>query len=254
MLPLIHIIIADEDQDFVNNLRSLLTFERGFVIDKVCSTGVGLLELLHEHHPDLLVLDYAIGGVNVLTLLHDINKMPTDMRPSIFVNSPFISSYTAAECERLGVKFLLREPIDPYHLVDLFRRYSTPHFTPMNPSSPDQLSSHIAQLLNTLHVPPHLKGHRYLIDAVLLTIEDRSCADAVTKELYPLIAKKYHVKWESVERNIRNAVELAWERSGGYFPGFTAKTRPANREFIITVADHIVLSSHTSGIVLPKAQ
>ena len=252
MLPLIHIVIADEDQDFVNNLRTLLTFDHGFVVDKVCSSGIGLTNILNQYHPDLLVLDYAIGGVNVLTLLHDISQMPNDVRPAVFVNSPFISSYIAAECERLGVKFLLREPIDPHHLVDLFRRYSTPHSSVTVPMQ-NELSLHIAQFLNSLHVPPHLKGYRYLIEAVVLTIEDRSSADAVTKELYPIIAKKHHVKWESVERNIRNAVELAWQRSGEYFPGFTAKTRPANREFIITVADRIMLSTHNSDSASPKA-
>ena len=87
-------------------------------------------------------------------------------------------------------------------------------------------------------------GYRYVRDGILMTLEDPASADSVTKLLYPAIAKKHRVTWTSVERDIRNAVTLAWKRSGGHFPGFSATRRPTNREFILTIADHIRFELH----------
>ena len=77
-----------------------------------------------------------------------------------------------------------------------------------------------------------------------MTLEDPSVADSVTNILYPAVARKYHTTWTSVERDIRNAVEIAWKRSGGRMAGFSSMRRPPNRELILTIADRVRYELH----------
>lgn len=243
MSPLTHILIADEDILFINKLTEQLTQERGFCVDAAITSGNGMMELLHEKHPDIVVIDFTLPGVSSLALLRDIQLLPADIKPCVFVVSSFASEQTITECERLGAAFFLRKPIDIPSILELFVRYGTSSCASNLPKQPDSFLK-VSQLLNNLLLPPHLKGYVYVRDAIMLTLSNRSAAEQITKELYPTIAKKYGVSWNSVERDIRHVISTGWLRCGGSFPGFRSKTRPKNREFIITISEYIQFSMH----------
>lgn len=114
-----------------------------------------------------------------------------------------------------------------------------------------QLSTHelecrITELMLDLGIPAHLKGYRYLREAVLITQQDMEAVTGVTKLLYPSVARRYHTTESKVERAIRNAIEISWKRGRiqvwedifGY-SSLTGKQRPTNSEYIFRLADKI---------------
>lgn len=241
MIQITQVMIADEDAAFVQLLRRTLAGTDGFSVVHTCQSGEGLMEAIRTERPDILVLDLMLPGINALSILHTLSSFPAEQRPRIFVLSAFSSSDLCAECDRLGVNFFLRKPISVSALVDLIVRYGI--IQPTVPASPgvshNDLMRHIITLLSDMQFPAHVMGYGYIRDAISMTLEDPALADSVTKILYPAIAKHYRTTWTSVERDIRNAIDIAWRRCGGTFSGFHFSRRPANREFILTLADRV---------------
>lgn len=203
--------------------------------------------MILQEQPDTLLIDLMLPGGNALSVLKELKALPAEQCPVIFVISSFASSHTVAECDRLGVSFFLRKPIDLSSLVELIARYGS---VPRRFSADrQQLSAHdvsrrVTQIISSLHLPAHVAGYRYARECILMTLKDPSVADSVTKILYPAVARKYHTTWTSVERDIRNAVEIAWKRSGGRMAGFSSVRRPPNRELILTIADRVRYELH----------
>ena len=157
-----------------------------------------------------------------------------------------------------GAQLCLIKPIRPESLVahinDLLRtrdgRMSPPD-RDLSPSSPDRmedLESQVTQIIHQIGVPAHIKGYQYLRTAILLTIKDSDIINSVTKVLYPSVAKKYSTTTSRVERAIRHAIEVAWDRGdvdtlNAYF-GYTIQNnrgKPTNSEFIAMIADNLRL-------------
>jgi len=111
----------------------------------------------------------------------------------------------------------------------------------------------VTKIIHQMGVPAHIKGYQYLRDAIIAVIEEVSLLGAVTKELYPLIAKKYITTPSRVERAIRHAIELAWDRGNvdmmNRFFGYTInieRSKPTNSEFIAIVADKLRIGTKTN--------
>ena len=249
MLHTTQIMIADEDSFFVESICHTLHQSGNFSIRTTC-TGIDVRDCLYSHCPDVLLIDMMIPDINILTILNDLHVLPADQRPFIVVLSSFVSRETIAECTRLGINFFLRKPVDPEKLTDIILRYTT-HSPSDSACDKQEIMLHISKILNQLQFPTHTMGYRYIKDSVWSILEQPLLAESVTKQLYPFIAKQYQVTWTSLERDIRNAVSIAWERCGGHFSGFYFPKRPANREFIFTLAERVTFDLHldlSSGI------
>ena len=120
---------------------------------------------------------------------------------------------------------------------------------PVPDPAPD-LEAMVTDILHEIGVPAHIKGYQYLREAIIIAVQDMEVINAVTKVLYPEVAKRFHTTPSRVERAIRHAIEVAWDRGDletlqGYF-GYTvnsAKGKPTNSEFIAMIADRIRLQS-----------
>ncbi len=246
MIHITQIMIADSDTEFTHLLCQALRAVEGFAVSGIYQTATGLENIVLETNPDILLLDLMLP--DALTALREMSELSERQRPCIFALSSFVSTELSAECDRLGVNFFLRKPISISSLIDVLSRYgaearlSACH-TNDAPTEYDIIMQ-IRHLLGNLQFPAHVMGYRYLRDSILMTIEDPAVADSVTKHLYPAIAKKYGTTWTSVERDMRNAVSIAWERCGSGFPGYSFSRRPANRELILTLADRIRYELH----------
>ena len=237
MLYTTKVLIADEDTIFTQSLCQTLTKDGNFSVSAT-HTGNGLLEVVRNSCPDILILDFMLPNVNILNLLQELHDFSDEQRPCIFVLSAFASTEMTTECNRLGVNFFLRKPVSISGLAELIERYGIRISIPSKPTK-HEMMLHITDLLNHLQFPTHVMGYRYVRDSIYMALNEPSSVDSVTKILYPSIAKKYRANWTSVERDIRNAVSIAWNRSNSHFPGFNFSSRPANREFIFTLAERI---------------
>lgn len=246
MIHITQVMIADCDTAFTHALCTSLHAAESFVVLGTYETAENLADRVCELHPDLLLIDPMLP--DALTSLRELQQLSDRERPYIFVLSSFVSAELSAECDRLGVNFFLRKPVSVSSLIDILLRYgaasqlSVSHIQAV-PTEYDILLQ-IRQVLGELRFPAHVMGYRYLRDSILLTIKDPSVADSVTKILYPSIARKYRTTWTSVERDMRNAVAIAWKRCGGFFHGYSFSRRPANRELILTLAERIRYDMH----------
>lgn len=240
------VMIASEDSTFSQHLCAALTLSDGLSISGIYTSGTGLMDAICQKHPDVLLIDLMLPDVNALTILNELFHLPADQHPAIYVLSSFASPETVAECDRLGASFFLRKPVDISSLIDLMSRYGSPArcVRPSSGPSEHEIFMRITQILNSLQLPAHVAGYRFARECIFMTLKDPSMADSVTKILYPAVAKQYDTTWTSVERDIRNAIEIAWKRSDGNMPGFSTVRRPANREFILTIVDRVRFELH----------
>ena len=173
------------------------------------------------------------------------------------------------EAFQAGANYFLMKPFDKDILVNKIRRIgkrpvrpvpgkvleaplkaATPEEAAMNREEymKEHLETDITKMLHELGIPAHIKGYQYLREAILLAVDDMDVINAVTKVLYPEVARRFSTTPSRVERAIRHAIEVAWDRGDletlqKYF-GYTVsniKGKPTNSEFIAMIADRLQL-------------
>jgi two-component system response regulator (stage 0 sporulation protein A) len=249
----IKIIIADDNRNFCGMLQNCLQSQEGLNIVGVAYNGLEAMELIQTQEPDLIILDLVMPNLDGLGLLERINSRTTVARPKIIMLTAFGQESLTHQAMMLGVDYFILKPFD---LNVLSKRIHS--LTQDTPSVSSQFSSSIVTTVGNDHnlvlevttmmhqigIPAHVKGYQYVRDAILLVVEDVSLLGAVTKELYPNIAKKFDTIPSRVERGIRHAIELAWVRGQtdtlkrifGYSMNIE-RQKPTNSEFIAVLAD-----------------
>jgi len=241
----IRVVIADGDQEFRTALSGALQAEDGIEVVGTAASGTGALEQVRELAPDLLLTDLMLPELDGLSLLHRI--VDNGYKVGVFVISAFASDMAAAECSTLGVSHFLRKPVGPEGLAGGMARQTACVREPEMPAELD-LELRVTEVIHQVGVPAHIKGYQYLREAIIMAIRDMESVGAITKIMYPGIAKKFHTIASRVERAIRHAIEVAWDRGDietlqSYF-GYTVsgvKGKPTNSEFISMIADRLRL-------------
>lgn len=168
--------------------------------------------------------------------------------PAVFVLSAFSSTQVCAECASLGVDVFLRKPIAAEKVCARIRLWRSGRKRMAREENAVALEVRVTEVIHQVGVPAHIKGYQYLREAIMMAVEDIESVSAITKVLYPSIAKKFHTTSSRVERAIRHAIEVAWDRGDletlqSYF-GYTVsgvKGKPTNSEFISMIADRLRL-------------
>ena len=248
----IKVMIADASEDFRSLLSDTLGAEGDMEVVGTAADGAEALALLERETPDVLLLDLVlprIDGVELLRRLSERASQPVTMVLSAFYNQRMIS-----RCAELGAYYFIPKPCDIAALAEQIRRsvrdepaILPPAVTEARPAGPD-LETTVTEVIHEIGVPAHIKGYQYLREAIILTIGDMEVINAVTKVLYPAVAKKFDTTPSRVERAIRHAIEVAWDRGDletlQKFFGYTVsniKGKPTNSEFIAMIADHLSL-------------
>ena len=249
----IRVLIADEDKEFRRVLSETLSTGNQIEIAGSFGDGKGLVQKILDAAPDVLLIDLMLPGVDGLTVLHGLNDAAPARMPVIFVLSIFASQETTAECNALGVSFYLRKPVDLQALAQRITRYGGQRSFTRTPAvrMPDEdleIEMRVTNIIHQIGVPAHIKGYQYLREAIIITVEDMDVINAVTKVLYPEVAKRFGTTASRVERAIRHAIEVAWDRGDletlQRFFGYTVsntKGKPTNSEFIAMIADKLLL-------------
>lgn len=257
-----NIVVADDNREFCDILYDYLKGQEEFEIIGFAKDGIEAIDLVLEKQPDILVLDIIMPHLDGLGVLERLNGMNLEKRPRIIVLSAVGQDKITQKAIELGADYYIVKPFDfeifikrlkQISGIPMERKTSRDYINiPKEPSGNiDSAKSMEAKITNIIHeigVPAHIKGYQYLRDAILMVIEDVELLGAVTKELYPSIAKKYNTTPSRVERAIRHAIEVAWSRGkvdtiNNIF-GYTIDTdkgKPTNSEFIAMVADKLRL-------------
>lgn len=218
--------------------------------------GIEALRLITETSPDIVLLELVMPKLDGLSVLRRLPE--TGVAPRVIVVSGFWNERVVAESSELGASYFVPKPCDCQALVSRIRQTAASRSAPQLSARPvvqtqpqkqePSLEAVVTDIIHEIGVPAHIKGYQYLREAIIITINDMDAINAVTKVLYPDVAKKFNTTPSRVERAIRHAIEVAWDRGDietlQKFFGYTVsniKGKPTNSEFIAMIADCLSL-------------
>lgn len=240
------VLLADSSEEFRLLLKQSLEESGEFRV--VGDTGDGEMawELIQQTDPDVVIMDVILPGLDGISLLQ---RMPRNVKTIVL--SAFCSQNTVHEVMRLGAWYFIPKPVNIDSLLEHIRQAVTPEDRIQSLPS---LEADVTAIIHEVGVPAHIKGYQYVREAIIMAVQDMDVINAVTKVLYPEVAKRFHTTPSRVERAIRHAIEVAWDRGDletlqGYF-GYTvnsSKGKPTNSEFIAMIADRLRLHKRSQG-------
>lgn len=242
----IRILLADASEEFRGLFREMLDGEAGLELVGQTGDGEELLRLMHQLRPNVVVMDLLLTGMDGLEVLEHLGKE----RPRMLVLSAFAAPALAEQVAARGGDYCMLKPCRLSAVAERIRQLAHGQAAQEGSEGGDdrELERRVTAIIHDIGVPAHIKGYQYLREAIGLAVADMDVINAVTKVLYPAVAKKYGTTASRVERAIRHAIEVAWDRGDletlqKYF-GYTvsnAKGKPTNSEFIAMIADRISL-------------
>lgn len=243
----IRIVLSDTNEDARNMLQEALEETGRFVVTGSTGNGEEALQLIEDSEPDMVVLDLILPGLDGMGVLR---RLQGKKLPLIIAISAMAYQGTIVEAGNLGAAMFISKP---YHQGALIENLlSLADANGRRPHTPG-LEELVTSIIHEVGVPAHIKGYQYVREAIMITVEDMEVINSVTKVLYPEVAKRYHTTPSRVERAIRHAIEVAWDRGDletlQRFFGYTvsnAKGKPTNSEFIAMISDKIRLKIKSS--------
>lgn len=273
----VNVVIVDDNPMILNTLDEVISSEAGLSVIGRADNGKDAIDMIKDTQPDVVLLDLVMPQMDGITVVENIKKKTSMLKnPAFIILSAVGGEQMTEEAFQAGANYFLMKPFDKDILVNKIRRIgkrpvrpvpgkvleaplkaATPEEAAMNREEymKEHLETDITKMLHELGIPAHIKGYQYLRDAISMVVRDREMMEAVTKILYPEIAKKNYTSSSRVERAIRHAIEVAWGRGSlevidelfGYTIS-TGKGKPPNSEFIALIADKICLDYKKIGI------
>lgn len=250
------ILIADENAESRKKCREALT-RSGFRYVEEAYNGEDALMKINRSRPDVVIADIWLSKLDGIGLIRSCNSTVTGSKKPIFIIMSLVSNQNILiDAMNAGASLCLLKPLDYGSLAEHIDSLTkAPNSAPATKSDANAIAdampdieTQVTKIIHQIGVPAHIKGYQYLRTAILMTIRDSDIINSVTKVLYPSVAKKYSTTTSRVERAIRHAIEVAWDRGdvdtlNSYF-GYTIQNtrgKPTNSEFIAMIADSLRL-------------
>lgn len=249
------VLIADSGEDFRYLMADTISSEEDMAVVGAAGDGIETLALIEQKHPNVIVMDLVLTKLDGLGVLQKLSQM--SQKPAVIIVSGFFNDHVVQEAAELGAYYFMPKPCDIPALLSRIRQVSSvSRVSALGTSKQgvdmhrreDNLEAVVTEVIHEIGVPAHIKGYQYLREAIILTINDMDIINSVTKILYPTVAKRFCTTPSRVERAIRHAIEVAWDRGDietlQKFFGYTVsnvKGKPTNSEFIAMIADCLSL-------------
>ena len=245
-----NILIVEDNLGFASVIKEY--FKDSDIVDIKYSAKDGLegLDILNnnEEDIDMVLLDLVMPRKDGIYFLEEVQKK--EVNKDIIVMTSFNSDEIIRRVSALGIKYLM---LKPFEMNDLENKITGLLESPKRDMFSNDLKMCLTKLLHELGMPSHIKGYEYIREGILLLYNDPSIIGGITKELYPEIADKYNTSVSRVERAIRHAIEVSWNRGNldlmeevfGHSVDYD-KAKPTNSEFIVTLADKLKLEYQLS--------
>ncbi len=243
------VFIADSAEDFCSGLTAALQRADGFRVLGTAGDGEQAIRMIEEKKPDILVLDLMLAKKDGISVLKAIANM--EHKPITLATSAFLTEYVSTAAANLGVRYLMLKPCDMNALVERMeeiRGGESLRYPVQRRPDKVNIEALVTNIIHEIGVPAHIKGYQYLREAIIIAVNDMDVINAITKVLYPQVAKNFGTTPSRVERAIRHAIEVAWDRGDldtlQRFFGYTVsntKGKPTNSEFIALIADKLQL-------------
>ncbi len=266
----LNVVIADTNDALLNTLKEHFENDDNFCVAGIVKDGESVLKLLNERSIDVVITDLILPVIDGFSLIeHVMKNNDTIEKPKFIVLSSISNDKIINTAFSLGAAYFVLKPFDINNLKTRVKQIGHLEYSEQNtlhiqkntsliefdkeepvstPSPEKDMEFRITEIVHELCVPAHIKGYRYLVQAILLCVQDMEMLGAVTKIMYPEIAKMFGTTPSRVERAIRHSIELSWQLCSpsklykifGYTVN-TKKGKPTNSEYIALIADKVRL-------------
>ncbi|MDA8345844.1 MAG: sporulation transcription factor Spo0A [Thermaerobacter sp.] len=252
----VRVLLADDNKEFCQLVGEFMSRQSDLELVGVAENGVEVLELLNQQRPDVLILDVIMPHLDGIGVLERLAREQRETRPKIITLTAFGQEALTQRMHALGSDYYILKPFSLDVLAQRVRQLvNAPEASTIAGPAPmaRSLDIEVTRIIHEVGIPAHIKGYLYLREAILMVIDDVELLSLVTKELYPSVARKFKTTPSRVERAIRHAIEVAWNRGNlaaihKIFSHTVSKERgkPTNSEFIAMVADKLRMESRAS--------
>lgn len=247
----IKVLLSDDDKEFCSQCTGILR-SYGFETAIAPKDGKMVTDKIMEFQPNIVIMNVFMPHLDALGVIKQMSDISLSPMPMFMVMSPFNSPVLEKQLLSSGVCYFFMKPftveIIAERIVQLAGINTQNNPTNMPVSGKPDLEMMVTEIIHQIGVPAHIKGYHYLRDSIVLAVNDSNIINSVTKQLYPTVAKMHETTSSRVERAIRHAIEVAWDRGdvdvlNSYF-GYTihnTRGKPTNSEFIAMIADKLRL-------------
>ena len=247
------LVLADDGAEFGINCANVLK-SYGITVTLCEKDGQKLLHYIKTQKPDIVVADVFMPNLDILGVLDSLKDLPKKEKPMVFVMSSVDNPKLEKESLSAGAAYYFIKPFDLTMMAERilklsgWRTEASPLVYNTTGVADTDLVFMVTEIIHQIGVPAHIKGYNYLRESIILAIKDSEIINSVTKTLYPTVAKEHSTTSSRVERAIRHAIEVAWDRGdvnvlNSYF-GYTIhnnRGKPTNSEFIAMISDKLLL-------------
>ncbi len=246
----IRLVVVDDNEALTDMVEEYFSEHQKITVVKKIYNGLDAFEYVKNNKDafDVMLLDLIMPKKDGIYVLDQMKK--SNIEKNVIVGTSFNADETISRVSKYNPKHFLLKPFDMPDLED--KIMDAVNFIPDNKNGMNlyhnNLEISVTKLLHGLGVPSHIKGYQYIREGILLMYESPSIVGAITKELYPEIANKYDTTVSRVERAIRHAIEVSWNRGDielmeevfGHSVDYD-RAKPTNSEFIVTLSDKLRL-------------
>lgn len=254
----LNVAIADDNERLLDMLDNIISADKNLNVVGKAKNGEDICQIIRNKQPDVVLLDLIMPKMDGLTVMERINNdISVKKRPNFIVLTAVGQENITEDAFNRGANYYIMKPFSNEMLLNRIKSVNRLYRTQIKRMDASEgrgtyrekdLENRVTNMLHEIGIPAHIKGYHYLRDSIIMAVEDMDVLNAITKVLYPTVAKKNQTTSSRVERAIRHAIEVAWSRGKldtidelfGYTVS-TGKGKPTNSEFIALIADTIQL-------------
>lgn len=254
----IAVAIADDNERILDLLGEIIDADKSLSLVGKAKNGEDAYSIIKEKKPDVMLLDLIMPKMDGLSVMDMVNRdKEIKKRPSFIIVTAVGQERITEDAFRKGANYYILKPFNNDMVLSRIKSAGNAAHHDMRFAGEIEqeaakpkinLEARVTDMIHEIGIPAHIKGYHYLRDAIIMAIEDMDVLNAITKVLYPTVAKKHQTTSSRVERAIRHAIEVAWSRGKldtlddlfGYTVS-NGKGKPTNSEFIALIADTIRL-------------
>lgn len=255
----LNVAIADDNDRILDLLGEVIGNDKDLTLVGKASNGEEMYQIIKNKEPDVVLLDLIMPKMDGLSVMERVSEdRNLKKSPNFIVITAVGQERITEDAFKKGASYYIMKPFHNETVLNRIKHIQSEVHSrrnigggtlqPHEKKPPLSLETHVTNIIHEIGIPAHIKGYHYLRDAIIMAIEDMDVLNAITKILYPTVAKKHQTTSSRVERAIRHAIEVAWSRGKldtlealfGYTVS-TGKGKPTNSEFIALIADKIRL-------------
>lgn len=258
----IRVAIADDNERILELLGEIVSSDSELNLVGKANNGEDMCNIIREKEPDVVLLDLIMPKMDGLSVMESVNRDQTLRKhPSFIVVTAVGQERITEDAFNKGAHYYVMKPFNNDIILSYIKSanksstralFKSMDAQPVKEAQEVSLETRVTDMIHEIGIPAHIKGYHYLRDAIIMAVEDMDVLNAVTKVLYPTVAKMHQTTSSRVERAIRHAIEVAWSRGkldtlDSLF-GYTVsngKGKPTNSEFIALIADTLRLEFKT---------